>query len=176
MSQTEFDDRMALPGLVIGLDFGTTGGKIAFQKVTKVYEDGKLHLIAGPDDKIHMLAGFPGYRQANISTIPTLMMLREDGKVIKWGHEAVNHREKHAFDPRYEVTNWKLKLHDFLRQGDIGEMAQRFGKRPEDFATDWVGAVFQYLFESPRSCLLGHFAGDLGQFNFIDVVIALPPA
>jgi hypothetical protein len=176
MSQVELNDGEASPVLILGIDPGTTGAKIAFLKAHEVYKGDKLDFVLKSEDKIHVLEGFPGHRQAYVSTLPTSLIYNKTGQLIKWGHEAVNFQEKQAFDPEQLVTNWKLKLLEGSRQDVLEAASRRLGKLPGDFVTDFFAAVTNYLFKEPRSCLLNHFgSNDLRQFRFIDVVITLPP-
>ena len=176
MSQVELNDGAASSVLILGIDPGTTGAKMAFLRAYEVHEEDMLDLIQESKDRIHMLWGFPGYRQAHVSTLPTCLIYDKAGGLAKWGHEAVNFQGRDAFDPEYLITNWKLKLLEGSRQGILEATPRRLRKPPGTFATDFFDAVTNYLFNKPRSCLLNHFGSDdLRQFKFIDVVIAMPP-
>ncbi len=178
MSHFELCDKGTSSVLILGIDPGTTGAKIAFLKAYEVDEGDKLECIVDPADRIHMLSGFPGYRQSNVSTLPTCLIYNERGRLFRWGHEAINFQIRHNVDPKYLITNWKLKLLESSRQGSLETASPRLGKPRGGFATDFFGALTNYLFNEPTSCLLSHFGIDdesLRQFNFIDVVIAMPP-
>jgi hypothetical protein len=178
MPQFELNNGDTSPFLILGIDPGTTGTKIAFLKAYEVYEGDKLDCIVDSADRIHMLSGFPGYRQANVSTLPTCLIYNETGRLFKWGHEAINFHGRHPVDPKCLITNWKLKLLEGSRQGSLDSTSQRLGKPHGGFATDFFGAVTNYLFNEPTSCLLSHFGIDgdgVRQFRFIDVMIAMPP-
>jgi hypothetical protein len=178
MSQFELSKGEASSVLILGIDPGTTGTKIAFMKAYEVIEGDKLDFIVDSADRIHVLAGFPGYRQANVSTLPTCLLYDDTGLLIKWGHDAVNFQNRHLFEPEYLITNWKLKLLEGTRQGLLEVTSQRLGKPRGGFATDFFSAVINYLFNEPTSCLLSHFGmggNGVRQFRFIDVVIAMPP-
>lgn len=178
MPQFELSEGRLWPVLILGIDPGTTGTKLAFLKAYEVNDGDKIGCIADSADHIHMLSGFPGYRQANTSTLPTCMIYEEGGKLFKWGHEAINFRERHGVDPKYVVTNWKLKLLEGSRQGLLKTSSQILGKPCGGFATDFFSAITNYLFNEPTSCLLNHFGinGNITrQFKFVDVIVAMPP-
>jgi hypothetical protein len=176
MSQVDLNDGGASSVLILGIDPGTTSAKVAFLKASEVYEADQLYFTVKSGDRIHVLMSFPGECQAYVSTLPTSLIYSEAGTLVKWGHDAVNFQERDAFDPEYLVTNWKLGLLEGSRQCSLEATPQRLGKPPGSFATDFFDALTNYLFKDQTSCLLNHFgSGDLRQFRFIDVVIAMPP-
>jgi len=177
MSLVELNDGGNSSVLIVGIDPGTTGAKMAFLRAYEVYEGGRLDFTKDPADRTHTLANFPGYHQAHVSTLPTCLIYNRSGRLVKWGHEAVSAQSRHGFDPRCLITNWKLKLLEYSRQGSLEATPQALGKSPAGFATDFFSVLTNYLFTEPRSCLLSHFGGTEGmrQFRFIDVIIAMPP-
>ena len=171
MSQTlELSDDGSASVLILGIDPGTTGAKLAFLRAFETYNGDNIELTVDPRDRLHVIGNFPGHRQSYLSTLPTSLIYNEMGTLMHWGHEAENMQSRHSFNPRCIVKSWKIKLLE-------GSTHNSLGKPPQDFATDFFGALTDHLFNGPRSALLGHFGGKGGmsQFTFIDVVIALPP-
>lgn len=170
MSEVELNDGGRSSGLILGIDPGTTGTKGALLRAYEVYDGDKVYFTTDYNDRTHMLVNFPGYHQASVSTLPTSLIYHDTGQLLQWGHEAIKHQARHEFDPKFLVTNWKLKILEDSRQDS-------WGKPPESYATDFFSVFTNYLFNEPRSCLLNNFGGSEGmkQFKFIDVVIAMPP-
>jgi len=178
MSQFELNDCGVSPVLILGIDPGTTGTKIAFRKAYEVNDGHKVEFTVDSADRIHMLSGYPGYRQTNVCTLPTCMIYGDSGQLFKWGHEAINFQERYAVDPEQVITNWKLRLLESAQQGLLETASERLGKSRGSFVSDFFGAVANYLFIEPKSCLLSHFGINgniMTQFKFIDVAIAMPP-
>jgi hypothetical protein len=172
MSQTvELSDDGSASVLILGIDPGTTGAKLAFLRAFETYNGDKIELTVDPGDRLHVIGNFPGHRQSYLSTLPTCLVYNDEtGRLLHWGHEAVNIQSRHSFNPRCLITNWKIKLLE-------GSLVNSLGKPPQGFATDFFHALTEHLFNGPKSALLGHFGGSesMKQFGFIDAVIAIPP-
>lgn len=167
--------------LIVGVDSGTTSFKCALCEAREVNVDrGTPFLVQLPTQTIEVVADYPGSHQDELIYSSTSLIYNEVGELAKWGHEATNFQNHPDFDPKLLVDYWKLAarkpstLAVQQLQKRLEEIAQRFGRSPNTFISDFFRAVSSFLFGKDGRALQNSL-GSLDDYRFIDVVIPVPP-
>ena len=174
------------PGLVVGIDFGTTFSGVAFANssiaLQNVCLDAKYqNQLDAVVEKITVIKTWPNGNQQYAEKTPTILSYTDDGKPVGWGGQV---KHNHSI----KISHFKLGLQEDTTKLYRDKNAPLFGgflsdpnwKHPAlpsktalDYATDYLALIGDYVVNEVLTNRFGDEFLKNQQINFVVTVPAI---
>jgi hypothetical protein len=166
--------------LVLSIDLGTTHSSTSYMVVTRtIPSKGRVQNKIRRGARI--IEDWPDAPEHGQKYVPTTMIYRHDGVLLKWGFSAVETQDSLDVHSPFLVNCPKLGLRDPAKceahydfDENLSELARTLGKTPEDFVKDFFRAIYTYvILDRTNSPIRGSLTTDFDEC-YIEVVVAVP--